>query len=143
MADIKTFQANIHEHSNDDITKYALFLGGLNVTRDALLQYDPLTTGFGRIFMIRKPIFLDNVMPNALNKFKHMLEYANTGVSGGNNISMQFNSMQGGYANRSMEIPNVATDDTNELTIKTYELSGSLMRTVIQMWISGYSDLNS
>ena len=71
MADIKTFQANIHEHSNDDITKYALFLGGLNVTRDALLQYDPLTTGFGRIFMIRKPIFLDNVMLNALKKLKH------------------------------------------------------------------------
>lgn len=143
MATANTFQTNIRTHEMENITDYALFLGGLNVTRDSLLQYDPLKTGFGRIFMIRKPIFVDNKIPGKLRKFKHVLEYANTGVSGNNNIAMQFNAMGGGYTNKQIEIPNIATDDTNELVIKTYEFSGSLMREVIQYWISGVADLQS
>lgn len=138
-----TFQSNIHTHDMENITDYALFLGGLNVTRDSLLQYDPLKTGFGRIFMIRKPIFVDNKIPEKMRKFKHVLEYANTGVSGNNNIQMQFNQLQGGYTNKQMEIPNIATDDANELVIKTYEFSGSLMREVIQYWINGVADIQS
>lgn len=138
-----TFQTNIHTHDMSNITDYALFLGGLNVTRDSLLQYDPLKTGFGRIFMIRKPIFVDNKIPEKLKKFKHVLEYANTGVSGNNNIQVQFNQINGGYTNKQIEIPNIATDDSNELTIKTYEFSGSLMREVVQYWINGVMDLQS
>ena len=128
---------------NNNLTDYALFLGGLDVTRGALEQYDPLRTGFGRIFMIRKPQFLDDMYPEELKKFKHILEYANTGVSGNNNIQMNFNSLQGGYTNRQMEIPNIATDDSNELTIKTYEFSGSPVREVIQLWMNGVSDFQS
>ena len=138
-----TFQTNIHTHDMANITDYALFLGGLNVTRDSLLQYDPLKTGFGRIFMIRKPIFVDNKIPDKMRKFKHVLEYANTGVAGNNNIQVQFNQLGGGYTNKQMDIPNIAQDDANELTIKTYEFSGSLMREVIQYWISGASDIQS
>ena len=138
-----TFQSNIHTHDMQNITDYAFFLGGLNVTRDALLQYDPLKTGFGRVFMIRKPIFVDNKIPDKMKKFKHILEYANNGVGGNNNISVQFNDMSGGYAGRKMEIPNIAQDDANEFTIKTYEFSGSLMREVIMYWISGVSDIQT
>lgn len=138
-----TFQSNIHTHNMENITDYALFLGGLNVTRDALLQYDPLKTGFGRIFMIRTPVFVNAKIPEKMKKFKHVLEYGNTGISGNNNISMQFNDFQGGYTNKKMEIPNIATDDTSELTIKTYEFSGSLMREVIQYWINGVADIQS
>lgn len=138
-----TFQSNIHHHSMDRITDYALFLGGLNVTRDALLQYDPLKTGFGRIFMIRTPIFVNNKIPDKMRKFKHVLEYGNTGVSGNNDITMDFNPLSGGYTNKQMEIPNIARDDANELTIKTFEFSGSLMREVIQYWINGVADIQS
>ena len=144
-----TFQTGINQHSQNNLTDYALFLGGLNVTRDALLQYDPLKTGFGRIFMIRRPLFLEKIASTdenfrgKLNKFKHVLEYANTGVSGNNNISVQFNPMQGGYSNKSMDIPNIAQDDANELVIKTYEFSGSLMRELIQFWINGVTDIQT
>lgn len=142
-----TFQSSARDSSQNQIEKYALFLGGLNVTRNALEQYDPLRTGFGRIFMIRSPKFLasiqDNEIKNKLRRFKHILEYANTGVSGNNNISMNFNSMQGGYTNRQMEIPNIATDDSNELTIKTYEFSGSPVREIIQLWMNGVADFQS
>lgn len=142
----KTFQTGANQYTDNGILDYSLFLGGLNVTRDALQQYDPLRTGFGRIFMIRQPAFMINTkygIPAKMRRFKHVLEYANTGVSGNNNIQVTFTELSGGYTGRKMEMPNIATDDTNELVIKTYEFSGSLMREVIQYWINGVSDLQS
>ena len=63
MADtISTIQTSIHQHENDKLEKYALFLGGLNVTHEVLANYDPLRTGYGRLFMVRKPAFVvDNI----------------------------------------------------------------------------------
>lgn len=139
-----SFQSNAHEMEGEDLQQYALFTGGLNVTHEALKQYDPLRTGFGRIFMIRKPIFLDvDAYSTKLANFKHILEYANIGVNGNNNISMNFNQMQGGYTNRQMEMPNIATDDANELTIRTYEFSGSPVREVLELWMNGVADFQS
>ena len=43
----------------NNVTKYALFMGGTNTTNEVLRAYDPLTTGFTRIFMVRKPTFLE------------------------------------------------------------------------------------
>ena len=100
MANATTFQTNIHNHNMENITDYALFLGGLNVTRDSLLQYDPLKTGFGRIFMIRTPIFVNNKIPDKMRKFKHVLEYANTAITGMDNIDVQTNEMAGGYSGK-------------------------------------------
>lgn len=147
---LQTFQTGIHSSdSAGTITNYALFLGGLNVTRNALQQYDPLKTGFGRIFMIRQPLFIEELaknstdLQNKMSMFKHILEYANTGVEGGNDIQVQTSQMQGGYTNRAMDIPTIATDDTNELTIKTYEFSGSPVREFVQFWINGVADLQS
>ena len=143
MADATTFQSNIHTHDMSNLTDYALFLGGLNVTHDALQQYDPLKTGFYRLFMIRKPIFVDNLIPDKMRKFKHILEYANTGVGGNQNITVQFNALQGGYTNKQMDVPNIATDEVSEFQIKCYEFSGSPIREVIQYWINGVTDIQT
>ena len=143
MANANTFQTNIHNHNMENITEYALFLGGLNVTRDSLLQYDPLKTGFGRVFMIRTPIFVNNKIPDKMRKFKHVLEYANTEISGNDNIELTTNDMTGGYSGKKVTIPNIATDGANDFSIKVYEFSGSLMREVIQYWINGISDIQS
>ncbi len=143
MPNANTFQTNIHNHNMENITEYALFLGGLNVTRDSLLQYDPLKTGFGRVFMIRTPIFVNNKIPDKMRKFKHVLEYANTEISGNDNIELTTNDMTGGYSGKKVTIPNIATDGANDFSIKVYEFSGSLMREVIQYWINGISDIQS
>lgn len=143
MANANTFQTNIHNHNMENITEYALFLGGLNVTRDSLLQYDPLKTGFGRVFMIRTPIFVNNKIPDKMRKFKHVLEYANTEIGGNDNIDLTTNDMAGGYSGKKVTIPNIATDGANDFNIKVYEFSGSLMREVIQYWINGISDIQS
>ena len=141
--DQQTFQSNIHVHEMDNLTDYALFLGGLNVTRDALLQYDPLKTGFGRLFMIRMPIFVNNKIPTKMRKFKHILEYGNTGVSGNNNIQLGEINMTGGYTGRQVDMPGIARDDVQSFTVQVYEFSGSPVREVLQYWINGMADIQS
>lgn len=141
MAKSTTIQSAIKSHSNNDLTNYALFMGGTNVTHDVLQNYDPLKTGYGRLFMVRKPVFLNECIRDKLNKFKHILEYGNTAVQGINDVSMNFNQIQGGYVGKSFEIPSVATDDTNSFTVTCYEFSGSPIREVIHTWINGTSDL--
>lgn len=141
MADINTIQTGIRQHSNQDLTKYALFMGGTNVTHDSLMNYDPLIGGFYRVFMVRKPLFLTRNIPEKFNKFKHILEYGNTSVQGINDVTVNTQTYQGGYTGKSFDIPTHATDDTNRFTIQVYEFSGSPVREVLHTWINGTTDL--
>lgn len=141
----KTFQSGLKTVDNTNITKYALFLGGLDATRDVLSAYDPFKTGFGRIFMTRGPVFIEQNenMFAKLRVFKHILEYANTGIDGINDISVNNQQMQGGFAQRTMDIAMTASSDTNSFTINTYEFSGSPMRELLTYWVTGVSDLQT
>ena len=125
------------------IRNYSLFAGGLDMTNASAANYDPLITGYGRLFMVRKPVFLLKNYDKEFNVYKHILEYGNTGVSGINDISTETDNMTGGYAGKSVEIMTGAKDDTTSFTVKTYEFSGSPIRTINHLWISGVSDLMS
>lgn len=144
MADnIKTMQSNIARFDASNIQKYSLFLGGLDTTHESLKQYDPLRTGYGRIFFVRMPFFMECLMPTATKGVKHMLEYGNTGVTGLGNTTLDFEQFTGGYAGKSFDIPTVAKDETTEITIQLYEFAGSPIREYMEMWISGISDPNT
>ena len=139
--DVKgTIMEGIKEPSVSDITKYALFLGGTNATHDVLMSYDPLRTGYGRLFMVRKPVFLIDTIPTSFNNFKHILEYGNISVQGITDITMNFESMTGGYVGKGLEIPMATSDSMNTFTVSVYEFSGSPVRKVIDSWINGTSD---
>ena len=139
--DGRTIQSNIKNHENNDLTKYALFVGGLNVTNEVLANYDPLRTGYGRLFMVREPAWVADYIPQKMNKFKHILEYGNTAVQGIGDIEVSFNDYTGGYAGKSFSIPSVATDGTQTFTVNCYEFSGSPIREVIHTWVNGTTDL--
>jgi hypothetical protein len=145
---LRTIQSNI-KSLNKDMTQYSLFLGGLDVTNGALQQYDPLRTGYGRIFVVRRPMFLESIFDVAtdnsenkkkLDNFFHMLEYGFLSVDGIQNTTMEFESITGGYAGRSFEIPTLSKDDTNSITMRVYEMAGSPIREVIDTWITGIAD---
>lgn len=138
---VNTIQSNIKHHENSELLNYALFVGGLNVTHEVLANYDPLRTGYGRLFMVRKPYWVDQVIPDQMNKFKHILEYGNTAVQGIGDIEVSFNDYTGGYAGKSFSIPSVATDGTQSFTVNCYEFSGSPIREVIHTWVNGTTDL--
>ena len=143
MAEMNTIQTGAHQYANDSITNYSLMLGGLNVTHDVLSQYDPLVTGYGRLFMVRKPLIMDKLLKDKFKKYKHILEYGNTSVTGIGDVSMDFETISGGYAGRSFDIPKVAKDETSSFTVKVYELSGSPIREINHAWINAVSDLQS
>lgn len=141
--DERTIQSSIKNCNNSAMTNYALFLNGVNATHDALEQYDPLKTGYGRLFCVRGPAFVEQGVPNKWKRYKHMLEYANTSVSGINNMTMEFQQLTGGYAGKQFEIPSHITDGTNSFTVKMYEFSGSPIREINHYWLNGMSDINS
>lgn len=141
-----TIQSSIKRNTKS-MKKYALFLGGTNVVRDVLSVYDPLKTGYGRIFMVRKPRWVSKYFSNTSNavnpmtQFKHILEYGNTQIQGLNDATVNFNTINGGYVGKGFELPSYATDDTNQFSITCYEFSGSPIREVIHTWINGSTDL--
>ena len=138
-----TIQTGAHQYNNANLTKYSLMMGGLNVTHDVLSQYDPLVTGYYRLFMVRKPAFLAKTLGTKLDKFKHILEYGNTGVDGLGDVTLDMADITGGYAGRSFSVPTVAKDDTNGFSVKCYEFSGSPIREVLHSWVNGISDVQS
>ena len=138
----RTLQSNI-KNNTTDMRGYSLFLGGLNVKKAALEQYNLLKTGKGRIFLTKMPYFMKVLMPNATNNFKHVIEYGFMDIQGIQDLTMEFDSITGGYAGRSFEIPTILKDETNEITIKVLEFAGSPMREYLEMWLTGVSDPNS
>lgn len=140
MADIATTLQTGLRQNNAPITNKGYWLGGTDATRAALDQYDLLRRGYGRLFILKMPYFVEQLLPDASKKFKHLLEFANVGVDGIAGYTVEFSSMTAGYAGNTIEIPTNVKDDTNEITIKLYETSGSLIRTYIDFWITGIGD---
>ena len=139
MAKVATLQDNIRK-CNTEITNCAYWLGGTNTKNDALAQYDLLRTGYGRIFLLRMPAFVEFLLPDETRKFKHMLEFGNVGISGIQGYTADFQSITAGYVGNQVEIPVNVKDDTTSVTIKVYETQGSLIRTYIDFWLTGTVD---
>lgn len=135
----KTLQTGIKSHQMD-MTKYSLFVGGLNVKKEALQQYDPLVTGVARLFIVKVPRFLKKLLPNATRDFKHLLEYGFVSVDGIQNTTLDFGQITGGAAGRQFDVATIAKDETTSVTIKVYEFAGSPVREYLDMWITGISD---
>ena len=140
-ANINTWQSGIKSYSdNQFIRNYSLFLGSVDTTNAALQAYDPLKTGRGRIFFIQMPKFMDILFPERTKIIRHMLEYGFTKVDGIGDLSLETETMTGGYAGKQIALPSLAKDDTNQITVGLYEFAGSPIREYIDMWISGISD---
>lgn len=139
MAKVATLQDNLLK-LNTDPTHYSYWLGGFNTKNAALKQYDFLRTGYGRIFILRMPAFVKYLLPEETKKFRHMIEFANTGISGIQGYTVEFQSATGGYNGNTIEVPTNVKDDTSEITIKLYETLDSLIRSYIDFWITGTID---
>ena len=84
---VRTLQSNI-KNNTSDMTGYSLFLGGLNVKRAALEQYDVLKTGKGRIFLTKMPKFMNVLMKESTKNFKHVIEYGFLNIDGIQDLTM-------------------------------------------------------
>ena len=130
----------VAEAAEENITKHAFWLGGTDTTRETLSQYDLQRAGYGRLFIMRMPRFMDVILPESTKKVKHLLQYANVGVDGIQGYSVDFASVTAGYAGNTVEIPTSSKDDTSSITIKIYDTAHSLIRAYIDYWITGAID---
>lgn len=141
MADVvKTIQDGLKSYKMDNITDYSLFLGGINATKNALEQYDPLKTGYNRIFFVSMPEFMKVQFPDQTKRIRHLMEYGFTSISGIENVTLETETVTGGYTSRSFEVGSTSKDGTNQITLGLYEFSGSPVREYMDAWISGISD---
>ena len=151
-----TSQSGARQFDGTDITKYSLFVGGVNATNHALRQYSPLVNGFCRLFMVRPPFALMHIMAggNPANyystdslfmQFKHILEYMNRSVTGIQPKTLEQTStpLQGGFAGRQFNVPTITKESTNEITIGVYEFAGCPLATILDSWMNMIGDENS
>ena len=135
----KSIQENIKQN-NKDFSIYGLWMGGLDITDKNINQFDPLRTGFARIFITKMPFFMTKWNDYKCKNFKHLLEVGFTRFDGINDTTLETEDIQGGYAGNKFQVPTVSRDDTDSVTIAAYEMSGSPLREFMDTWMTGISD---
>ena len=135
----KTIQLNIKSNKKD-FAEYSLFMGGLDVTHRNIEYLDPLRTNFARIFIVQMPKFMEVKNKDAAKRFKHYVEMGFIGLDGIANTTMDTEEITGGYAGNRFKVPSIVKDETDTVTIKLYELTGSPVREFIDTWITGIAD---
>jgi hypothetical protein len=155
LPNVITSQTGGRQFDAPNLTKYSLFVGGVNATHHALQNYSPMLNGFGRLFMVRPPKAIlkmfagsDKYLYSSENlfiQFKHMLEYMNRQVTGfqEKKIEAAGTPINGGFAGRQFNVPTVTKESTNEITIGLYEMVGAPIMTVVDGWMNAIGDENS
>ena len=136
---LRSIQANIKQNTKD-FSEYSLFMGGLDVTSKNIDQMDPLRKNFARLFILRLPRFMELMDAVASKRIKHLNELGFVGVDGIQNTTMETEEITGGYAANKFKIPSIVKDETDSITIKMYEFSGSPIREYIDTWMTGIAD---
>ena len=145
-----TIRSGANQFNQMDITKYALMLGGLDARHDSIKQWDPMITGYWRLFMVRKPACVYQYYtkdakqgsPTRFDAYQHLLEYGNLGVSGIEDTQLDFTEITGGYSGKSIPIPTVTKNGTNRFRVKVEEMSGGLVHEIHNTWINAIADEN-
>lgn len=150
-----TSQTGGRQYDGKDMTKYSMFVGGVNATNHALRNYSPAMSGFNRLFMVRPPYAILKMFAgsdaNLYSKdslfiqFKHMMEYMARSYSGINDKTLEVagTAIQGGFAGRQFNTPTVTKETTTSFTISMYEMTGMPITTVIDGWMNAIGDENS
>lgn len=137
--DDKTIMLNLKRNQRD-FQEYSMFMGGLDVTHKNIDYLDPLRTNFVRIFITQMPKFMMDKNSDFAMRFKHYVEMGFIGIDGIANTTMDTEEVTGGYAGNRFKVPSVVKDETDTVTIKLYELTGSPVREFIDTWITGIAD---
>ena len=76
-------------------------------------------------------------------RFKTYLETGYTSLDGIGDISVDFTDFERGFAGQRYSTVMLARDDTENVTIQVYELSGSPVREYLDTWVTGTRDPRS
>ena len=137
-----TIQSNIKSNTKS-FDKFGYFLGGIDVTHQNLDMFTPYIRGVSRIFLHKPPAFMQERFPDMTRRFKTYLETGYTSLDGLSDISVDFTDFEGGFAGQRYSTVSLARDETENITIQLYELTGSPIREYLDTWITGTRDPRS
>lgn len=137
-----TIQSNIKSNTKS-FDKFGYFLGGIDVTHQNLDQFTPYIRGVSRVFLHKPPAFMLERYPDMTRRFKTYIETGYTSLDGIGDISVDFTEFEGGFAGQRYSTVMLARDDTENITIQLYELSGSPIREYLDTWVTGTRDPRS
>ena len=137
-----TIQSNIKSNTKS-FDKFGYFLGGIDVTHQNLDMFTPYIRGVSRIFLHKPPAFMQERFPDMTRRFKTYLETGYTSLDGIGDITVDFTDFEGGFAGQRYSTVSLARDETENITIQLYELTGSPIREYLDTWITGTRDPRS
>ena len=137
-----TIQSNIKSNTKS-FDKFGYFLGGIDVTHQNLDQFTPYIRGVSRIFLHKPPAFMLERFPDMTRRFKTYMETGYTSVDGIGDITVDFTDFEGGFAGQRYSTVSLSRDETENITIQLYELTGSPIREYLDTWITGTRDPRS
>lgn len=129
--------------NSKDYSKFSYWLTGVDVTHQNLDQMNPFIRGYARIFMHRKPYFMERFFKDLTNRFKSYVETGFRSIQGLGDLTVEFNTFEGGYAGQQYSTVQMSRDETEEITIGLYEMSGSPVGEFLRTWITGVRDPRS
>ncbi|WP_301067476.1 hypothetical protein [uncultured Duncaniella sp.] len=146
MALRQTIQTGSGDHvlrNEKSFQNFSYFLGGIDVTDQNLNQFTPYIRGVSRIFVHKLPPFMNQLYPDMSKRFKSYLETGYTSVDGIGDITVDFTDFEGGFAGQRYSTVSMSHDETENVTVQVYELSGSPIREYLDTWITGVRDPRS
>lgn len=126
-------QGNIRVYDSQLATQQSFFTGGLNLKQ---LAFDPLVTGYAFIVWTKLPKWIVQEYPG----FKAMTEKNFKAFSGIEDMELQTQQYQYGFANNDYNVAAGITKNNTEFTLRHQEFSGSPIKNMYQFWVSSVAD---
>ena len=129
--------------NDSSFNEFSYFIGGIDVTHQNIDQITPYIPGVSRLFMHKVPHFMDVAFKDITANFKSYIETGYKSVQGIQNLTADFTTIQGGFAEQSFENISKVTDSSNSIQVTLYEQTGSPVREFIETWMTGVRDPRS
>jgi hypothetical protein len=126
-------QGNIRVYDSQLASQQSFFTGGLNLKQ---LAFDPLVTGYAFIVWTKLPKWVVQEYPG----FKAMTEKNFKAFSGIEDMELQTQQYQYGFANNDYNVASGITKNNTEFTLRHQEFSGSPIKNMYQFWVSSIAD---
>jgi hypothetical protein len=123
---VRVFDSNLAQQQS-------FFTGGLNLKQ---LAFDPLVTGYAFVVWTKLPSWVAREYPG----FKAMTEKNFKAFSGIEDMELQTQQYQYGFANNDYNVAAGITKNNTEFTMRHQEFSGSPIKNMYQFWVSSIAD---
>lgn len=137
-----TIQTGIKQNRKN-YKNFCYWLNGVDVTDQNLDQFTPFITGTSRIFIHKMPQVMVKLDKTMSDNFKSLIESGYTAVDGIQDTNVEFVDFEGGFNGQKFRNVSMASNDTDTITIRVYEQSGSPAREFIDTWVNAARDQKS